>query len=205
MAAAALDRSRAGGPLWAPDAGAPAPPVADVGGPGSVPVADPQWRGRAPFPWLPACAALLVVAFAVAAAWAAFQPVRAVHAGDAAIERLEQGGLDAAVSIARIAHDRNPLSPEPLWELAYIEQQRGRLPNAKQALEEAVRVQPASAEAWRRLGRLQLSALGEPRRCARFVPRGVLPRPAQSRRRRRTSSRRAVPTGSPRRCLRLVP
>jgi len=91
-----------------------------------------------------------------------FQPVRSVHAGDAAIDRLEQGGLDAAASIAAIAHDRNPLSPEPLWELAYIEQQRGRLANAERALEQAVEVMPASAEAWRRLGRFQLSSLNEP-------------------------------------------
>ena len=125
-------------------------------------MADAQWRRRGPFPWLPAAAAALVVAFAAAAAWAAFQPVRAVHAGDAAIERLERGELEAAVSIARIAHDRNPLSPEPLWELAYIEQSRGRLENAEDALEQAVRVQPASAEAWRRLGRFQLSTLSEP-------------------------------------------
>jgi cytochrome c-type biogenesis protein CcmH/NrfG len=88
--------------------------------------------------------------------------VRAVRAGDIAVSRLEQGGLDAAVSIARIAQDRNPLSPEPLWELAYIEQQRGRLENAQHALEEAVRVQPASAETWRRLGRFQLSSITRP-------------------------------------------
>jgi len=158
----ALDCSRAGGPLWAPDATAPAPPAADVGGPGSLPVADAQWRERAPFPWLPALAAVLVVAFAAAAAWAAFQPVRALHAGDAAIGRLEQGQLEAAVSIAQIAHERNPLSAEPLWERGYIEQQRGRLANAQAALEEAVRVQPANAETWRRLGRFQLSVLDEP-------------------------------------------
>ena len=115
--------------------------------------------GARPFPWLPAAAAVLVVAFALAAAWSAFQPVRALHAGNVAIERLERGELEAAVSIAQIAHDRNPLSPEPLWELGYIEQQRGRLANAEEALEEAVRVQPASAETWRRLGRFQLSTL----------------------------------------------
>ena len=65
-------------------------------------------------------------------------------------------------SIAQIAHDRNPLSPEPLWELGYIEQQRGRLANAEDALEQAVRIQPANAETWRRLGRFQLSALNQP-------------------------------------------
>jgi tetratricopeptide (TPR) repeat protein len=136
--------------------------VADIAGPGALPVADAEWRRRPPFPWAPAGAAALVVALGIAAAWAAVQPVRSANAGDIAVARLEQGGLDAAVSIARIAQDRNPLSPEPLWELAYIEQQRGRLANAEDALEEAVRIQPASAEAWRRLGRFQLSSLGQP-------------------------------------------
>ena len=136
--------------------------MADVAGPGALPVADAEWRRRPPFPWPAIGVATLVVALALAAAWTAVQPVRSVHAGDAAIDRLQQGGLDAAVSVARIAHDRNPLSPEPLWELAYIEQQRGRLANAEDALTQAVRIQPASAETWRRLGRFQLSALNQP-------------------------------------------
>jgi hypothetical protein len=154
--------ARDGGPLWAPSATEPPPPAADVAGPGAVDVAEAQWRRRARFPWLPAAAAALVLALAGAAAWAAFQPVRAVHAGDAAIDRLERGELEAAVSIAEIARDRNPLSPEPLWELAFVEEQRGRLANAEDALQEAVRLQPANAETWRRLGRFQLSTLNEP-------------------------------------------
>jgi hypothetical protein len=153
---------RDGGPLWAPSATEPPPAAADVAGPGAVDVAEAQWRRRARFPWLPAAAAALVLALAGAAAWAAFQPVRAVHAGDAAIDRLERGELEAAVSIAEIARDRNPLSPEPLWELAFVEEQRGRLANAEDALQEAVRLQPANAETWRRLGRFQLSTLNEP-------------------------------------------
>jgi hypothetical protein len=155
-------RVRDAPPLWAPPVPEEAPPVADVAGPGALPVADAEWRRRPPFPWPAIGIATMVVAFALAAAWTAVQPVRSVHAGDAAIDRLQQGGLDAAVSVARIAHDRNPLSPEPLWELAYIEQQRGRLANAEDALTQAVRTQPASAETWRRLGRFQLSALNQP-------------------------------------------
>ena len=110
------------------------PAAADIAGPGAVDVAAADWRRRPPFPWAAATAAVLVVALAIAAAWSALQPVRAVRAGDVAIERLELGELDAAVSVAQIAHERNPLSPEPLWELAYIEEQRGRLANAQRAL-----------------------------------------------------------------------
>jgi hypothetical protein len=157
--AAARNRPRDAAPLWAPPA---APPLADVAGPGALPVADAGWRRGSAFSWPAFGGAVLVLALSLTAAWAAIQPVRAVNAGDVAIERLQEGGLEAAVSVARIAHDRNPLSPEPLWELAYIEQQRGRLANAEDALEEAVRIQPASAEAWRRLGRFQLSTLNQP-------------------------------------------
>ena len=125
-------------------------------------MAEAEWRRRRPFPWAAAAGAALVLVFAAAAAWTALQPVRALHAGDVAIGRLEKGELDAAVSIAEIAHDRNPLSPEPLWERAYIEEQRGRLANAERALQQGVEIQPASAEAWRRLGRFQLSTLNQP-------------------------------------------
>jgi hypothetical protein len=149
---------RATGSLW----GAAEPPVADVAGPGALPVAEAEWRPRPPFPWGAVAAATVVMVLALAAAWTAVQPVRAVNAGDVAIERLQEGNLEAAVSVARIAHDRNPLSAEPLWELAYIEEQRGRLANAEDALEEAVRIQPANAETWRRLGRFQLSSLNQP-------------------------------------------
>ncbi|HTE64305.1 MAG TPA: O-antigen ligase family protein [Solirubrobacteraceae bacterium] len=159
--AAVRDRPRDAAPLWSPPTTEP-PRAADVAGPGALPVADAGWRRRAAFPWPALAGAVVVLALALTAAWAAFQPVRSVNAGDVAIERLQQGGLEAAVSVARIAHDRNPLSPEPLWELAYIEQQRGRLADAGDALEEAVRIQPASAEAWRRLGRFQLSTLNQP-------------------------------------------
>ena len=147
--------------LWAP-VPEEAPAVADVAGPGALPVAEAEWRRRRPFPWAAAAGAALVLVFATAAAWTALQPVRALHAGDVAIGRLEKGELDAAVSIAEIAHDRNPLSPEPLWERAYIEEQRGRLANAERALQQGVEIQPASAEAWRRLGRFQLSTLNQP-------------------------------------------
>src|SRR5918999_5538678 len=156
------DRPREYGPLWAPRSTEPEAPFADVAGPGAIPVAEAQWRRRPPLPWRPAALALLICALALSAGWAAFQPVRSVHAGDAAIERLELGGLEAAVSIAEIAHDRNPLSPEPRWELAFIQERRGRLAEAEEALEDAVRIQPANAETWRRLGRFQLSTLNQP-------------------------------------------
>ena len=95
----------------------------------------PDGAARAPPRWAPpperAGVAALAIVLALVAAWAAYQPVRSVHAGDAALERLDRGAFEAAASIARIAVDRNPLSVDPLFELAAIEQARGQRPAAR--------------------------------------------------------------------------
>jgi tetratricopeptide (TPR) repeat protein len=118
-------------------------------------------------PPLRGLAVAAVIAIALAAAWSAYQPVRAVHAGDAAFDRLDKGQPEAATDIAHIATERNPLAVDPLFELAAIEQARGRTAEAEAALERAVAIQPASAEAWRRLGRLRLSVLTDPQEALR--------------------------------------
>jgi O-Antigen ligase/Tetratricopeptide repeat len=132
-------------------------------------VVEPAWphagrlaRLRERLPAMSVLAAALVLVVAVAGAWTAFQPVRALNAGDAAFNRLDLGQAEAATSIAHIATRRNPLSVDPLFELAAIEQARGRTREAEIALERAVELQPANAEAWSRLGRLRLSVLGQP-------------------------------------------
>jgi tetratricopeptide (TPR) repeat protein len=111
----------------------------------------------------PVLAAALVVVLALVASWTAYQPVRAQHAGEVAYDRLDKGEPQAAADVARIATQRDPLSVDPLFELAAIEQARGRLPQSRAALEKAVHLQPANAETWRRLGRLRLSALNDPK------------------------------------------
>ena len=59
----------------------------------------------------PAAAAVLVSALALAASWAAYQPVRSEQASDAAITRLEAGSLDEAASLAEIAREREAVLP----------------------------------------------------------------------------------------------
>jgi Flp pilus assembly protein TadD len=108
-------------------------------------------------------AAALVGALALLAAWSADQPVRAEHASDAAFDRLDHGQPGAAASIARLAVERNPLSADPLFDLAAIQQAQGQNRAAEATLERAVKLQPADAETWRRLGRLKLSVLHDPR------------------------------------------
>ncbi len=107
--------------------------------------------------------AALVLLTAFAAAWSALQPVRAENAQAAALDRVERGQLDAAVSIAAIAHDRNPLAVDPLFTLASIEIAAGRPERARAALEQATKLEPANPEPWTRLGRLKLQQLGDPK------------------------------------------
>ena len=80
------------------------------------------------------------------AAWTAYQPVRALHASDAAYERADVGAYETAVKLAREATRRNPLSIDAWFDVATIEQARGQLGAAESALESAVRLEPANPE-----------------------------------------------------------
>jgi len=100
---------------------------------------------------------------ALALAWAIWQPLRSQDASDAALAALEHGDPARAVADIHTAHERNPLSIDPLLDLSAIEQSRGELPAALAALRQAVALQPANPETWRSLGEFQLSVLGNPR------------------------------------------
>lgn len=97
---------------------------------------------------------LLLIAFF--ASWSALQPIRALHAQDAALTRFEAGQVAQAASIAKIAHERNPLSVDPLFELAAIEQARGNDKEALRVLGDAIDREPANPETWRRLGQARM-------------------------------------------------
>jgi cytochrome c-type biogenesis protein CcmH/NrfG len=117
---------------------------------------------RRPTPLRP-LAGVAIIAVAVFASWSALQPVRSVHAQAAASDRADKGQLEAAASIANIAHQRNPLSVDPLFDLSAIEQARGNTKSAVSALERAVDLEPANPETWRRLGRMRLTVLKDPK------------------------------------------
>ncbi len=150
-----------------------------------APPARGPWRERLRA-WRPprtgAAGALAVLAVALVGSWMALQPVRSAHAEDAAIDRAQIGAYDAAASISRTAAKRNPLSVDPLWQLAFIDDAKGDKQGALHALEQAVKLQPANAEAWRRLGRYRLSSLNNPEGAvAAFRATYFLdPQPAQS-------------------------
>jgi hypothetical protein len=99
--------------------------------------------------------AAVVTLLGLVAAWSAVQPVRSDHAQSTSLDRLDKGQIAAAASLARTAHDRNPLSTDPLFDLAAIEQAAGRPAQAKQALDQAIELEPANPETWRQLGRFQ--------------------------------------------------
>jgi tetratricopeptide (TPR) repeat protein len=116
-------------------------------------------RGVRPSPLGGAAAAVVIAA--LAASWAALQPVRSANADDRAQDAAELGQYDVAARHAQTAADYNPLALEPLWLLAFIEDARGDTKRADHYLERAVVRQPANTEAWRRLGRYRLSVLGD--------------------------------------------
>ena len=108
------------------------------------------------------CAAAAVL-FAVVAAWTAWQPLRSDTLAQDALATLDAGDVDGARKQAQAAHDSNPLAVEPLFKLAQIEQQAGNRQNqARAALQEAVRLQPANPEPWTALATFELQA-GQPK------------------------------------------
>jgi tetratricopeptide (TPR) repeat protein len=95
--------------------------------------------------------ALAVVLLALLTAWTAWQPLRSSNASDQAIDALDRRDIPKARELARTARDRNPLSLEPLFDLAAIEQAAGDQAAAERALETAAREQPANWLPWMRL------------------------------------------------------
>lgn len=103
-----------------------------------------------------------VTIIALLAAWTAWQPLRSVNVGQDALASLQRGDLGTARAQAQAAHDRNPLSLDPLFQLSEIELAANRNIPARRALEEAVHLQPANPEAWLQLAEFELRVLRRP-------------------------------------------
>jgi cytochrome c-type biogenesis protein CcmH/NrfG len=124
-------------------------------GPLSAPVTGPPPREGG---LLAPVGAGLVMLVAFAGAWSALQPVRSEHAESAAFDRLDRGQIAAAASIAEIAHKRDPLAINPLFDIASIQTALGHTDAAGRALDQAVQLEPATAETWRRLAQFRMDA-----------------------------------------------
>jgi tetratricopeptide (TPR) repeat protein len=110
-----------------------------------------------------AAGAAAAVVLALVCAWTAWQPLRSDTIALESIATLDSGNADAARAQAQAAHDRNPLSVDPLFDLSAIETSVGRKFEARRALERAVRLQPANPETWQRLAEFELDILKRPR------------------------------------------
>jgi tetratricopeptide (TPR) repeat protein len=106
--------------------------------------------------------AAFVLAFGLLAAVAVSQPWRSERKGNDALALSEKGDFKGALAAARKAEDIDPLSIDPYLDMAAVEDAAGDKQAAVRALEQAVQVQPASPEAWQRLGEYRLNELGQP-------------------------------------------
>lgn len=141
------------------DAGPGEPEQPLIAGGAEAPTADlavvgDGWRAR--LRSLFGVAAALVVALALALCWSAYRPWRADHQATDALELSAARHSAEARSAADRAVDLNPLSIDPLFDLAAVEEAANRLPAAQSALSRAVKVQPANPETWKRLGEFEL-------------------------------------------------
>jgi hypothetical protein len=113
--------------------------------------------------------AVLVVAVGLCAAWAVYQPQRADHANDQALDLLAKKQLPAATKKADRAHAINPLSLTPLWTKAAIDVAAGNLKGAEVQFQTAVFDQPSNPEAWTRLAEFELYRNNQPAKALQIV------------------------------------
>jgi len=118
--------------------------------------------------WRVAVAAAALIA-ALAVAWAAWQPLRSLNASNDGLAALEGNDVAAAKADAVTAHNRDPLALDPLTVLAISESRMGNTRAALAALEQEVRLQPASSEVWLRLADFELNRLKRPKEALRAL------------------------------------
>jgi hypothetical protein len=118
----------------------------------------PPGPGRRPRVAGAAC----VAALALVIAFATWQPLRSSNASGDALSLLSRGDTAAALRAVDAAERRNPLSIDPPFERATIEDAAGHPAAAERALESAVTLQPANPATWLRLAEYQLTGLDRP-------------------------------------------
>ena len=124
--------------------------------------------GRAPravarAPWLAVGAALAAVLALVSFS----MPRLADRAVRASTRALDDGDFERARDRAQWARFLNPLSVEPLWALARLEERRGVLRKAEGRYVQAAELQPDNPETWYALGLFEFEA--RQRMCAAYA------------------------------------
>ncbi len=103
-----------------------------------------------------AAAVIGVVTVALLAAWAVWQPLRSADADSAALSAVVRGDLTGAIADARSAAKIDPVSVDPLFELAAIYTAAGDPTTAREQLVKAIGRQPQNAQTWLTLGEFDL-------------------------------------------------
>lgn len=123
---------------------------------------------------LRAASATLVVIVALAAAWATWQPWRSNQAATASLAALDSAqahhsSLAPARALAIKAHNRNPLSVDPLFDLAAVYTVAGNKKLARETLEQAIKLQPANPATYLRLADFELNVANRPIQAVRLI------------------------------------
>ena len=87
-----------------------------------------------------------------------WQPLHSSDQVTAAIDAMTRGDAPAALTDARSAADSDPVSVDPLWELAAIYSATGNQAASRAELVKATQVQPSNAQTWQQLGSFDLQA-----------------------------------------------
>jgi hypothetical protein len=116
-----------------------------------------------------AMVAVFIVTAAALAAWVIWQPLRSADADAAATTAALRGDTGAAIADARTAAASDPVSVDPLWELAAIYTALGNTEAAHRELTEATARQPSYPVTWEQLAQFdrQHHRAGEAIRAAR--------------------------------------
>jgi tetratricopeptide (TPR) repeat protein len=113
-------------------------------------------------------AAAGAVALGVLAAWTAWEPLGSVHAQNDALT-LAATNYDKASAAVRTAQDRNPLSIDPLLTKALVESTAHHRDAARDALTDAVRLQPNNPSTWEYLSGFALEQENNPTLALRLL------------------------------------
>ena len=93
-------------------------------------------------------AGTLIAVVTVVVAWLTFQPLRSTNADAAALTAVTRGNVTAAFGDAHAAASDNPVSVDPLFELAALYRATGNDAAALRELRKAVTLQPQNPQAW---------------------------------------------------------
>jgi tetratricopeptide (TPR) repeat protein len=125
-------------------------PLGALGAPGSASV-----QGRA-------AAAAATAVIALVCAWAIWQPQRSAAAVDSSSALLTENRIPDALLLAKQAVNRDPVSPQPLYQWAQVESRAGHRAFAVRILQQAVRLQPRNPDTWQQLASFQLNTMNNP-------------------------------------------